>query len=116
MMRRPKPISLGRDLDGRDQVLTPKERSTHLHVVGASGRGKSRFLEHMIRQDIEHGHGVCVIDPHGSLISGIAKWCARKNLNGVRRIHLVDPNDLGWTMGFDPLRCENPDDTHMSAL
>ena len=103
-----KAISLGRDFDGVEHILTPEARSTHLHVVGASGKGKSRFLEHMIRQDIRHGHGVCVIDPHGALVTGISKWCARLNLNERRKIHLVDPNDLGWTTGFDPLRCEDP--------
>jgi hypothetical protein len=104
----PSSISLGRDFDGAEQVLTPEARSTHLHVVGASGKGKSRFLENMIRQDIRHGHGVCVIDPHGALVAGISKWCARLNLHERRKIHLIDPNDLGWTTGFDPLRCEDP--------
>jgi hypothetical protein len=102
-------ISLGRDSDGVDQVLTPEARSTHLHVVGASGKGKSRALENMIRQDIQHGHGVCVIDPHGALVSGISKWCARLDLQHRRKIHLIDPNNLDWTTGFDPLRCTDPD-------
>ena len=31
---------------------SPAARTTHMHVLGASGRGKSYFLEHLIRQDI----------------------------------------------------------------
>jgi hypothetical protein len=38
-----------------------------MHVMGASGQGKSKFLEHCIREDILAGHGVCLIDPEGDL-------------------------------------------------
>ncbi len=32
--------------------IEEKDRRTHLYVVGASGAGKSKFLEFLIRQDI----------------------------------------------------------------
>ena len=38
---------------GASVELSAPERSTHLHVVGASGAGKSRFLEYLVRQDID---------------------------------------------------------------
>lgn len=42
------------------------DRATHLYVIGASGQGKSRFLEYLITQDLgQHGFGV--IDPHGDV-------------------------------------------------
>lgn len=34
-------------------VLGPDERSMHLHAVGATGAGKSRYLEYLARQDIK---------------------------------------------------------------
>jgi len=52
-------IELARTADGAPVYLPEKYRSTHMHLLAASGRGKSKFLEHLIR-------GVCVIDPHGT--------------------------------------------------
>ena len=91
-------------------MLSPRQRSTHLQVVGASGTGKSKLLEHMLRQDIRSGHGVVLIDPHGTLYDDIVKWCARGQLERFRRIHLVNPNEDAWAVGFDPLRRDYGDD------
>ena len=81
----------------------------HMHVIGATGRGKSRFVEQLIRQDIRRRHGVCLIDPHGELYAEVVRWCANYNLQHRRRVHLIDPNETEWTVGFDPLRCEDPE-------
>lgn len=103
-------VSLGTDAFGAPVALSPTDRSTHLHVVGASGRGKSKFLELLIRQDITHRHGVCLLDPHGTLYRDVVAWCARNGLHRRRRIHLIDVNDPEWTVGFDPLHYDDPDD------
>lgn len=108
-------VSLGIDPQGKPVAVTPGERSTHMHVVGASGRGKSKFLEQLIRQDIRHRHGLCLIDPHGTLYQDVVAWCARNGLQRRRRIHLVDPNDPAWTVGFDPLRCDDPEDLSLAV-
>lgn len=102
-------IILGTNQEGHVATTTAIERSTHLHVIGASGRGKSRFLEQLIRQDIMHRHGLCLIDPHGELYDEVLRWCAHHGWQHRRRIHLLNPNDLDWTMGFDPLRCSEPE-------
>jgi len=44
------------------------DRRRHFYIVGQTGTGKSSLLREMIRQDIESGRGVAVIDPHGDLI------------------------------------------------
>ena len=44
------------------------DRRRHMYVIGKSGSGKSVFQASLIKQDIEAGHGVCVIDPHGDLV------------------------------------------------
>ena len=41
-------VVLGTTRGKGDLTLSPKDRSTHLQVVGASGRGKSKFLENLI--------------------------------------------------------------------
>lgn len=105
----PRPIEVGR-LGGRRINLTPEDRSTALHVIGASGQGKSKFLEHMIRQDIRNGHGVCVIDPHGTLYDALVKWCTYHGLDRRRKIHLINPSEAKWTVGFNPLWVRDGED------
>jgi hypothetical protein len=42
-------------------------RQTHMHVVGASSTGNSKFFESLICQDILHRRGLCLLDPQGTL-------------------------------------------------
>lgn len=80
-------------------------RAYHTHVLGQFGFGKSKLLEHFIRQDILHRRGLCLIDPHGSLYDDIVSWCAHRGFLEDRRIHLFDPGEE-WSFGFNPLRFE----------
>src|SRR3989344_1120082 len=45
--------------------ISQEVRDTHFYVIGASGSGKTRFLETLIKQDIENGLGFGVVDPPG---------------------------------------------------
>ncbi|MDP3793447.1 MAG: type IV secretion system DNA-binding domain-containing protein, partial [Candidatus Uhrbacteria bacterium] len=45
--------------------ISQEDRDAHFYVVGATRSGKTKFLEYLIKQDIENGLGFCVIDPHG---------------------------------------------------
>jgi len=47
------------------------DRRRHMYIVGKSGVGKSVLLTNMAVQDIANGEGVCVMDPHGDLITDI---------------------------------------------
>jgi hypothetical protein len=85
-------------------VLTDDERARHVHIIGSTGTGKSKLIEHMIRCDIAKGRGLCLIDPHGTLAEPIAAWCAARGLASIRKIHLVRPGDAAWVAGFNPLR------------
>ncbi len=51
--------------------LTPEQRVRHCHIIGASGTGKSTLLFNLIRQDIDNGEGVAVLDPHGDLVDKV---------------------------------------------
>jgi hypothetical protein len=100
-----KDIFLGTDLDGQDVYLDPKTRAEHMHVMGSTGEGKSKFLEHMIRQDIINGDGLCLIDPHGSLYDNIVKWITLNQYDlSSRKIILLNPSEDEWTFNFNPLR------------
>jgi hypothetical protein len=47
------------------------ERTQHTIVIGKPGTGKSSLLHRMVDSDIKAGLGLCVIDPHGTLIRDI---------------------------------------------
>jgi hypothetical protein len=48
--------------------LNPIERNGHVHILGSTGSGKTRYVIFpMMQQDIELGHGVIFIDAKGSL-------------------------------------------------
>ncbi|HEY4941879.1 MAG TPA: type IV secretion system DNA-binding domain-containing protein [Rhizomicrobium sp.] len=96
-------LELGTADDG-PVVLSDDERARHIHIIGSTGTGKSKLMEHMLRSDITKGRGLCLIDPHGTLAGQIAAWCAARGLASVRKIHLVRPGDATWVAGFNPLR------------
>lgn len=87
----------------RGVFLPFKYREYHLHVLGQFGLGKSKFLEHLIREDLASGQGLCLIDPHGSLYDAVVRWCARQKLFRRRKIYLFDPTSGDWTFAFNPL-------------
>ena len=57
----------------RDIYMNLNDRRRHTYIIGKTGTGKSEFLKDMALQDIEAGHGVAVIDPHGDLVEDILK-------------------------------------------
>lgn len=63
--------------------LTLEERRRHMYIIGATGVGKSTLLLSMIKQDIDHGKGIAVLDPHGDLIEKILGIIPEKRLNDV---------------------------------
>jgi hypothetical protein len=60
----------------------------HLHIVGATGTGKSTLLANLILEDAAAGRGVAVVDPKGDLIDDLL---ARLPADTADRIVLIDP-------------------------
>ncbi len=87
----------GQSLDVR---LSSEDRSRHMHLIGASGTGKSSLLFNLIRQDIENDEGLALLDPHGDLVDRIL------GIIPPHRIHdvvLIDPSDEAYSVGFNIL-------------
>jgi len=80
--------------------LTAEQRTRHAHIIGASGTGKSTLLFNLIREDIQNGEGVAVLDPHGDLIDRI---CGIMPQERVDDVVLVDPSDPEYSVGFNIL-------------
>lgn len=100
-------ILIGREPSGCPVYLDERSRLQHMHAIGATGSGKSKMIESCVRQDILAERGVCVVDPHGnhpqSLYRSLLIWLHETGLAKHRKIHLIDPNALSHTIGFNPL-------------
>jgi hypothetical protein len=84
------------------------DRATHEYVTGATGVGKTRFIQFQIKQDITLGNGFGVIDPHGDLIDETRGFLAcqyheTQDESLFDRVIIVDPTDPVSTVGFNVL-------------
>lgn len=70
------------------------DRRRHFYLIGQTGTGKSVLLQEMIRQDIENGEGVALIDPHGDLAERI--------------LGLIPPSRIEDVIYFNPGDIERP--------
>jgi hypothetical protein len=71
-----------------------------MYLIGASGTGKSTLLLNLIRQDLESGDGLAVLDPHGDLIDRVLGFIPEGRLGDVI---LIDPGDAECPIGFNIL-------------
>ncbi len=85
--------------------LSPLDRRRHLYIIGQTGTGKSYLLRNLIKQDIDSGAGVGIIDPHGDLVEAILGLVPRSRLNDVI---LFDPADTEWPVGLNLLEATTP--------
>ncbi|MET8757516.1 DUF87 domain-containing protein [Lentzea sp. NPDC004782] len=66
-----KPLGLSDSGHSRPVGLHVADARHHLHILGATGSGKSELMARMILADTEAGRGVVVVDPKGDLVSDI---------------------------------------------
>lgn len=77
-------------------------RCKHSHIIGRPGTGKSSLLENMILQEIALGHGVALIDPHGTLVERLLGLIPP---NHIDRVVFIDPADPLHVPIWNPLHC-----------
>ena len=113
-------MKIGNDLDlgtiaGRGASLRfPREaRDKHLYVCGGTGTGKSKFLEHLIRQDIKNWRkskcGLILLDPHGSLYDNLIEWLAWNEKYIDAPIVPIDLRRDDWIVSYNVLRQREAD-------
>ena len=83
------------------------DRRRHLYCVGKSGSGKSKLLELLIKEDLDAGRGVGVLDPHGDLVDNCMEFVPKHRLKDVV---YFDPSDIDFPISFNPL--ENVDEAY----
>ncbi len=88
------------------------DRRRHTYIVGKTGTGKSEFLKEMILQDIEAGHGVCAIDPHGDFVEDVLELMPPERAEDVI---YFNPSDLERPMGMNIMEAETEEQMHFVA-
>lgn len=81
--------------------LRAKDRLLHLYCLGQTGSGKTTLLQHLAHQDAAHGHGFCLLDPHGDL-------AAELHANLTTPHHYWDVADPACPLGYNPLQSVPP--------
>ncbi len=103
-------IILGRNVyrNKETQVrMTDADRRRHVYIIGMTGVGKSVLMENMIRQDIEAGKGVCVVDPHGSLAETVLGFVPKSRAEDVV---YFNPADIERPIGLNILEATTPEE------
>lgn len=77
------------------------EVMAHKYVIGATGSGKSSFMDQQALEDINAGFGVCFIDPHGYDIEEIK---ARIPKHRIKDTIEFDPTDPTHFICWNPLQ------------
>lgn len=84
-------------------TLDDSSRLSHSHIIGATGTGKSTTIIQLLLEDIKHGNGAMLIDPHGDVVDDII---ARIPANRLDDVFVLDPSDMNFPIGFNLLEAK----------
>jgi hypothetical protein len=98
--------------ENRPVFMGLNDRRRHMYIVGKTGTGKSEFLKEMILQDIEAGHGVCAIDPHGDFVEDVLELMPPERAEDVI---YFNPSDLERPMGMNIMEADTEEQKHFVA-
>jgi hypothetical protein len=88
------------------------DRLSHMYVIGKTGTGKSTLLETLVMQDIAHGRGMMLIDPHGDLAERVARAVPAHRRGDVIYFNVPDP---AQPFGYNPLKHVREDKIPLAA-
>ncbi len=88
------------------------DRRRHIYVIGKTGMGKSTLLENAIIADIQNGHGVAVVDPHGDLVEKVIQFVPSSRINDVV---YFNPADIEFPVAFNVLEKVHANERHLVA-
>ena len=96
-------IVLGRNTfrgQEREVHMTDEDRRRHLYIIGQTGTGKSTAMKALLRQDIENGKGICLIDPHGEFAEFVLSVVPESRVDDVI---YFDPAEVTRPMALNML-------------
>ena len=92
--------------------IKPEDRRRHTYILGKTGVGKTTLIENMIIDDIQKGHGVGFLDPHGESALRILDFVPASRINDII---YFDPSDLDHPIGFNILERVGTEYRHIIA-
>ena len=95
-----KPLGVADTGRSRPVGLAVADARQHLHVLGATGSGKSTLMAQLILADVHASRGVVVIDPKGDLITDVLD---RLPAHAVNRVVLFDADSRHRPPCLNPL-------------
>jgi energy-coupling factor transporter ATP-binding protein EcfA2 len=80
--------------------IKDNDRFGHIYVLGKTGVGKSTLLQSMALSDINRGHGITVIDPHGDVAEYLLGQLSNQRINDVI---YMNPSDAKSIVFYNPI-------------
>ena len=88
------------------------DRRRHMYIIGKTGMGKTVLLENMAIQDIQKGHGVGFVDPHGEAAERLLDFVPSWRINDVI---YFNPADLDYPIPFNVMEKVGEEYRHLVA-
>lgn len=83
----------------RPVAVSPAASTRGLYVLGPTGTGKTSLLKNLIRDDLQQGRGLAVIETNGDLVNDLLDLIPQERRDDVV---LLDPTDPDYAVGFNP--------------
>ena len=99
-----KPLGISDSGQPRPVGLRVADARHHMHILGATGSGKSELMGQLILDDADNGRGIVVIDPKGDLVTDILGRLPRRFAD---RVVLFDADSRSQPPCINPLEGED---------
>src|SRR5437899_6160432 len=91
--------------DRRRFGIKRADRRAHMYIIGKTGTGKSTLIANLARQDLVHGEGFALLDPHGDLAEHVLRLVPEERQGDL--IYFNVP-DTAHALAFSPLESRQP--------
>src|ERR671915_1606825 len=107
-------VTIGADTE-TDQPISigDIERRSGLYILGKPGMGKTAMMVNMALSDMENGHGVFFLDPHGDAVNDIV---IRLPSTREQDVIILDPTHKTHAFGINLTSCKDVSDIHERSM
>src|SRR5712691_4932276 len=91
--------------DHRRFGIKRADRRAHMYIIGKTGTGKSTLIANLARQDLVHGEGFALLDPHGDLVEQVLRALPEER---QRDLICFNVPDTAHPLAFNPLESGQP--------
>src|SRR2546425_1732159 len=91
--------------DHRRFGIKRADRLAHMYIIGKTGTGKSTLIANLAHQDLVHGEGFALLDPHGDLAEHVLRLVPEERWADL--IYFNVP-DTAHPVAFNPLESGQP--------